>query len=598
MKKLIFFLVFCIFFSSLCLAKDYFIDFRNGSDENSGISIDQAWQHAPGSANRSGIPAATILLPGDRIIFKRGVKYNDSITVLNSGVELLSGTNGIIMNSRKLKVPQAILSSYDILPGDTIYVNGEGLFRITIVSGDELTLDGQVKVLDKPGETNTFRDGMLHVGETGVAFFIGRCISYISSPDWGSGNAVISGGFTIKGMNAIIIDGGKDRELEFADYIGPAINHNYVTTEARGLFFNGMLIHECSGNSAQSAIYLRNISYSNVSNSEIYNNGILSSPKIGNDGIYVDNCNYVTIQGCDIHHNMDDGIHMTIADKSYIQHCKIYDHVSPIVHADGIQFHGLDQRWHVTVRYNMVFNNESPTQWSSADFSCYYNAFYDTTPNSLGNIGIRFQSASDQTGEIYNNIFAYNSINAVLGRSETENIRIINNIFWENKSVTGGDGYGPDVSISNPSSQSYIHNNIYVRREFEPLNGTVIEWGSTRYSVDGTYSVLNAVLDDVSEPIDHALDDLGNPNLLIGSGDKYFDKSTATDIKFWRLENRSSVEFTPFDRKSPQVSAGYNLGLKYDMYGEKVNPDNVTIGSIQLNQIAPIDPPNELIVIE
>jgi hypothetical protein len=69
----------------LATAATYYIDFPAGSDANNGTATNAAWQHCPGDAKATGIPATTPLAAGDTVIFRGGVSYTNSITVKWSG---------------------------------------------------------------------------------------------------------------------------------------------------------------------------------------------------------------------------------------------------------------------------------------------------------------------------------------------------------------------------------------------------------------------------------------------------------------------------------------------------------------------------------
>ena len=69
----------------LATAANYYIDFPAGSDANNGTATNTAWQHCPGDAKATGIPATTPLAAGDTVIFRGGVSYTNSITVNWSG---------------------------------------------------------------------------------------------------------------------------------------------------------------------------------------------------------------------------------------------------------------------------------------------------------------------------------------------------------------------------------------------------------------------------------------------------------------------------------------------------------------------------------
>ncbi len=108
-------------FSAVCLvlallaptelsAADYFVDFDAGTDANSGTSRDAAWKHAPGDQNAGANPAKVKLQPGDRVIFKGGVKYRGSIELFDSG----SADNHIVYSGSEWGDEPAIISGASV----------------------------------------------------------------------------------------------------------------------------------------------------------------------------------------------------------------------------------------------------------------------------------------------------------------------------------------------------------------------------------------------------------------------------------------------------------------------------------------------------
>ncbi len=75
--------------ASHAYAATYYVDYVGGNDANTGVwngtAKPTAWQHAPGDANATGIPLATILKAGDRVIFKGGVAYLGTVVMPWSG---------------------------------------------------------------------------------------------------------------------------------------------------------------------------------------------------------------------------------------------------------------------------------------------------------------------------------------------------------------------------------------------------------------------------------------------------------------------------------------------------------------------------------
>ncbi len=80
--------VFLVPFFLLCsfAQADYYVDFENGRDTNTGLSASTPWKHAPGDPNATGNPASASLQPGDTVLFKGGVIYGGSISIKASGV--------------------------------------------------------------------------------------------------------------------------------------------------------------------------------------------------------------------------------------------------------------------------------------------------------------------------------------------------------------------------------------------------------------------------------------------------------------------------------------------------------------------------------
>jgi len=66
-------------------ASVYYIDFEGGSDKADGRSARAAFKHCPGDPAAEEKASGLKLLPGDKIIFKGGVIYRGSVTVVCSG---------------------------------------------------------------------------------------------------------------------------------------------------------------------------------------------------------------------------------------------------------------------------------------------------------------------------------------------------------------------------------------------------------------------------------------------------------------------------------------------------------------------------------
>jgi hypothetical protein len=65
--------------ASQTVGTTYYVDWERGSDRASGRSPEAAWKRAPGDTRATGVPAATRLQPGDRVLFRGGVAYRGTI---------------------------------------------------------------------------------------------------------------------------------------------------------------------------------------------------------------------------------------------------------------------------------------------------------------------------------------------------------------------------------------------------------------------------------------------------------------------------------------------------------------------------------------
>lgn len=63
----------------------YHVDYEHGSDQNSGLTPEASWKHAPGDAAAEGQPRATRLRPGDRVTFAAGAIYRGMVVASDSG---------------------------------------------------------------------------------------------------------------------------------------------------------------------------------------------------------------------------------------------------------------------------------------------------------------------------------------------------------------------------------------------------------------------------------------------------------------------------------------------------------------------------------
>jgi len=79
-------------------ARTYFVDYEAGDDGHAGTSAQAAWKHCPGDPEAVGAAKAAALAPGDRVLFKGGVRYRGAVTLKASGTAaapiVLDGNSG------------------------------------------------------------------------------------------------------------------------------------------------------------------------------------------------------------------------------------------------------------------------------------------------------------------------------------------------------------------------------------------------------------------------------------------------------------------------------------------------------------------------
>lgn len=63
----------------------FHVDYENGDDSRSGLSLALAWKHAPGDPAAGGAALETRLQAGDRVVFAAGVTYRGTIAVRAEG---------------------------------------------------------------------------------------------------------------------------------------------------------------------------------------------------------------------------------------------------------------------------------------------------------------------------------------------------------------------------------------------------------------------------------------------------------------------------------------------------------------------------------
>jgi hypothetical protein len=273
--------------------------------------------------------------------------------------------------------------------------------------------------------------------------------------------------------------------------------------------------------------------------------GDYTNASTGDDGIAATtNCQYMTVQNCNIHHNGDDGIHLAPAEDSYIQFNLIH-HSAPDagdVHPDGIATNATSN-FNCTIRFNKIYDNRNPTDLEHINMEMYGNLIYDTSVGSPGNHGIRVKLGV--TGKIYNNIVAWNNA-GIYAYADSGVLDVQNNIFWENADQSD---YA-EIKLNTGDTSKY---NIFKRTDLNPRN-KIINYAGTEYTLaEYQAAALGPGTDNG-----------------IGSLAKTPSGSDWGTTQVFDNETRGSQDFTPHSVSSPQVNAGTNLGSPYDKDISKV----------------------------
>lgn len=96
-------------------ARDYYVDYENGDDSRDGRTPQTAWKHAPGDnlAPATASHQRLTLQPGDRLLFKGGVRYRRPIMPRGAGTV----ENPAVIDGSSWGPGRAIFDGSNLLPG-------------------------------------------------------------------------------------------------------------------------------------------------------------------------------------------------------------------------------------------------------------------------------------------------------------------------------------------------------------------------------------------------------------------------------------------------------------------------------------------------
>lgn len=494
---------------NLSAATSYYVDFTDGSAANDGLST---------NAPKKAIP--TSLAAGDVVHLKSGSITTTDATLNVDGTVSMIATNCTITGSNVFYASGGF-SGLTGIGSLKVIVPGEGVYGITSVSSDtSMLIDVPVK----------------HTPLTNVPIFVMLPITIKRDTNWGVGS-VTTARLYISGSSCLIIDGAVTNGIN----IRSTTYGVYANSSGQsGIVLKNLNI--ASNTTDNAGIYINQSDFTFIDGCHINDIGNHDAT-LGDDGITLSSCTNATIQNCYIANCGDDGIQGAGMPNGYIQNCTITNTWSNGSHADAIAFNGA-YVFEVTIRYNILVNNASPTDWDQVYFHFHHNLVYDTIDwdsDSIGNNGIRYKR--DSYGEIDNNIFAYNTYNAIKGYNDAGYpVKIRNNIFWENADNPSDQYDTCEISIAITNGM-ICDNNIYRRVVFPKVDNKIID-------INGTTKTLATFQ---SEGFD--------------ANSRYYTDDTLIFVS----QTRSDLKFNAVD-VAPQINAGVRIGYLFDVVG-------VTIGA-------------------
>lgn len=133
MPRLFLHLLFYLAFSTTATAATYFVDFESGDNSANGLSPQEAWKQSPGDRRATGAPANIELQPGDKLIFKGGVRYKGEILlrdvkgaegepiVLDGNTEDIFGEGRAILDGAKIITNWQPVASADMVKSNPLW---------------------------------------------------------------------------------------------------------------------------------------------------------------------------------------------------------------------------------------------------------------------------------------------------------------------------------------------------------------------------------------------------------------------------------------------------------------------------------------------
>lgn len=106
-------------------AATYYVDFENGVDSNDGLSPATAWKRSPGDDGSTGRAKNLTLQPGDRVLFRGGVRYRGVFWPRAAG----TAQNPVIFDGGSWGNQRAIMDGSNLLQGARKCANAAECFN-------------------------------------------------------------------------------------------------------------------------------------------------------------------------------------------------------------------------------------------------------------------------------------------------------------------------------------------------------------------------------------------------------------------------------------------------------------------------------------
>jgi hypothetical protein len=466
-------MLFIIGISVPAYATTYYVDFANGNDNNNGLTTTTAFKHAPGDPQATGIADSRILQAGDIVQFKAGVAYKGQVLLTRSG----TSTNQIIYRGQGWGTGRATFNMENIrayaFKGNADYVKISGF-------------------------------NFFHYSSSGSDYVI---YPTTGASHWTIDNVVFA---YVQNWNSIVIFPDKPCIL-----LSNSVSNITITNSE--FFANGKTI-----------IRLRSTSYIVIKDNNF--GGINRGSETGWFSVAIRgelSCNNIHIQDNKFHDGWQYG----------------GDQVPELNHSPAfIHFYGVDATTNphqIFIERNYFYNDKvfsTGTGTGSLEITTYVKNVYvrnNIFANACQYWGTQLLLSSHCSyifidnntfiDRAYINGYGVNSIKVYLNSSPVgSNIKIRNNIFWNDANETGDDCVN---FHGNGTFTGTIDHNAYFRsnsNKVNVFNDVVVSWSTWRgHGLD-----LHSNFYNLTEPVFVSMPPTG---ATTSSGD-YSLKSNAVNL--------------------------------------------------------------------